>query len=231
MGSEVLFRDLGTMDYRPCRELQLQLFERALEAKRSGREVEPTVLLVEHRPVYTLGHNGKAENLLVGKEFLASRGAELVPIERGGDITFHGPGQLVCYPIVDLEQFRLGLRQYIEVLERTVIEVVAAWGIKGEILTDAPGVWVTDQSPVRKVCAIGVKCSRFVTMHGFALNVTTDLEWFDLINPCGFTDRGATSIERELARRGERLDDKAALMTQVKALVAERLKENINVNK
>lgn len=157
-----------------------------------------TILLVEHPPVYTLGKSGHAENLLIGREALEAMGAQFFHIDRGGDITFHGPGQLVCYPILDLERIGIGLREYIEALEEAVIRTVAEYGIAAGRIAGASGVWIDPgKARPRKICAIGVRSSRYVTMHGFALNVMTDLEWFSRINPCGFTDRGVTSIAAE----------------------------------
>ena len=157
-----------------------------------------TILLVEHPPVYTLGKSGHAENLLIGREALEAMGAQFFHIDRGGDITFHGPGQLVCYPILDLERLGIGLREYIEALEEAVIRTVAEYGIAAGRIAGASGVWIDPgKARPRKICAIGVRSSRYVTMHGFALNVTTDLQWFSRINPCGFTDRGVTSIAAE----------------------------------
>lgn len=198
------YLDLGVIPYGVCRELQLELFD-ALVAGKSVRtngevaekEAEQYLLLCEHPPVYTLGRSGDEGNMLVGEEFLRGRGAEFHRIERGGDITFHGPGQLVGYPILDLEKEGMGLRDYIYTLEQTVIDTVAEYGIAAGRIEGAAGVWLTDDRPLRKICAIGVRASRYVTMHGFALNANTDLEWFGLINPCGFTDRGVTSIEKE----------------------------------
>ena len=157
-----------------------------------------TILLVEHPPVYTLGKSGHAENLLIGREALEAMGAQFFHIDRGGDITFHGPGQLECYPILDLERIGIGLREYIEALEEAVIRTVAEYGIAAGRIAGASGVWSDPgKARPRKICAIGVRSSRYVGGHGFALNVTTDLEWFSSINPCGFTDRGVTSIAAE----------------------------------
>ena len=181
-----------------------------------------------------------AENLLVGREALEAMGAQFFHIDRGGDITFHGPGQLVCYPILDLERLGIGLRAYIDALEESVIRTVAEYGIRAGRIAGASGVWVgagiaqegdgrtadgggkcTPAGAPRKICAIGVRSSRYITMHGFALNVTTDLEWFSRINPCGFTDRGATSIERETGAK--------VPMDDVKRLVVKFLSEILNV--
>ena len=212
--------DLGRMEYAACWKLQQQLFEELLARKRMGgsapveasvsveeTSVQPesspddtvgTILLVEHPPVYTLGKSGKAENLLVAPEQLSRWGATFFHIDRGGDITFHGPGQLVCYPILDLERLGIGLRDYIDALEACVIRTAARYGIAAGRIGGASGVWIDPHGPCpRKLCAIGVRSSRFVTMHGFALNVTTDLAWFSRIHPCGFTDRGVASIASE----------------------------------
>lgn len=185
-------------------------------------DVAGTVLLTEHRPVYTLGKSGHAENLLVDRQALEAMGARFFHIDRGGDITFHGPGQLVCYPILDLEKIGIGLREYIDALEEAVIRTVARLGIRAGRIAGASGVWIDPEADrPRKICAIGVRSSRYVTMHGFALNVQTDLRWFARINPCGFTDRGVTSIARET---GEKPD-----MEHVKMLVIENLSEILNV--
>ena len=158
----------------------------------------------------------------MGEEFLRAKGAEYYHIDRGGDITFHGPGQAVCYPILDLARLGIGLREYIFRLEESVIEVVGRYGIRGARIAGASGVWIVEEGAApRKICAIGVRSSRFITMHGFALNVTTDLGWFTRINPCGFTDRGVTSIERETGRK--------AAMGEVKELVVKFLSEILNV--
>lgn len=180
------------------------------------------VLLTEHLPVYTLGKSGRSENLLVDRSALEAMGARFFHIDRGGDITFHGPGQLVCYPILDLERLGIGLRSYIDALEEAVIRTVGEYGIRAGRIAGASGVWIDpDGTRARKICAIGVRSSRFVTMHGFALNVTTDLRWFTRINPCGFKDRGVTSMAAEM-RAGVEMDD-------VKARVLKNLSEILNV--
>lgn len=186
------------------------------------RELAGEVLLVEHTPVYTLGKSGHAENLLVSREALEAAGAEFFHIDRGGDITFHGPGQLVGYPILDLECLGIGLRDYIDTLEEAVIRTVDRYGIRGGRIHGASGVWIDAEGcRPRKICAIGVRSSRYVTMHGFALNVTTDLSWFSRINPCGFTDRGVASIASETGSTPS--------MEEVKRLVVKFLSEELNV--
>lgn len=177
-----------------------------------------TVLLVEHPPVYTLGKSGHAENLLVARESLEAMGAQFFHIDRGGDITFHGPGQLVCYPVLDLERLGIGLREYIGALEEAVIRTVGRYGIDAGRIDGASGVWIDPAGKrPRKICAIGVRSSRYVTMHGFALNVTTDLEWFSRINPCGFTDRGVASIASETGSNPPMQEVKRAVVEELAA--------------
>lgn len=203
---EILYKDLGLMGYSECWDYQRLLFERMLAAKAGDAEARAQIereagwlLLVEHNPVYTLGKSGKDENMLVSESYLRSIGAEFFHIDRGGDVTFHGPGQVVGYPILDLERIGIGLRDYIDALEGAVIDLCREWGIEAGRVAGASGVWIEGDSPrARKICAIGVRSSRYVTMHGFALNVNTDLRYFSHINPCGFVDRGVTSLRKEL---------------------------------
>ena len=219
------------MDYKQCWDLQRSLFDALIEKKselRSGVATESdesigTILLVEHPAVYTLGKNGKESNLLLGEEYLRSIGADFYRIDRGGDVTFHGEGQIVGYPIIDIERVGIGLRDYINALEQSVIDTVAHYGIEAGRLAGASGVWLgsAEERNLRKICAIGVRASRFITMHGFALNVTTDLRYFNHINPCGFTDKGVTSMERELGSAPD--------MEEVKTLVINNLSKNLNV--
>lgn len=207
---KVGYKDLGVMPYAECWKLQQQLFDERLAIHRaeggSSTERCGTILTVEHKPVYTLGKSGDAANLLVARDYLQQLGAEFIESDRGGDITFHGPGQIVCYPILDLNVIGIGLRRYIEALEEAVIRTIAHYGIVGRRLAGATGVWVEHSSAegiarLEKICAIGVRASHAVTMHGLALNVATDLKWFHLINPCGFVDKGVTSIEKECGRK------------------------------
>lgn len=197
----LITKDLDHTDYRTAWRLQRDLFDKLVDESKAGVESgEEYLLFAEHDPVYTLGLHGHAENMLASEAQLASQGIECVRIERGGDITYHGPGQLVVYPIIRLKQHGLGVKSYIDLLEEAVIRTIAEYGVKGERVEGATGVWIEAGTPrERKICAIGVKCSRFVTMHGLALNVTTDLSRFSAINPCGFTDKGVTSLAAELA--------------------------------
>lgn len=160
-----------------------------------------TIILLEHRPVLTLGVHGNMANLLINEDQLNTRGIECIRIERGGDITYHGPGQLVMYPLISLDKHMSGVRRYVEMLEETAIRTLNEYGITGQRNPDAPGVWIEcGTGRDRKICALGVKCSHGMTMHGLALNVNTDLSGFGLINPCGFADKGVTSMAREIGQ-------------------------------
>lgn len=194
------YHDLGRIAYVDALEYQTASFEALLEAKASGRQEYNQLFFCEHLPVLTIGKSGKDTNLLIPERMLSERGVSYFHTNRGGDITYHGPGQITGYPVFDLEYWQLGLRQYIHTLEEVIIRFLAMYGLKGERLEGATGVWLDPDVPgrARKISAIGVKSSRFVTMHGFALNINTDLSYFSLINPCGFTDKGVTSLAKEL---------------------------------
>ena len=201
---------VGRMPYKECWEYQQRLFNELLAKQGEGGDHAGTIIFVEHPAVYTLGKSGNMGNMLIDEARLKALGAEFYHIDRGGDITFHGEGQVVCYPILDLEKLGIGLRRYIEILEQSIIETVAEFGVEGRRLEGTTGVWLCDemenamgeklQRNWRKICAIGVKASRFVTMHGLALNASTDLNWFTMINPCGFVDKGVTSLTKECGR-------------------------------
>lgn len=223
MTKEVLYRDLGLIDYGECWALQEQIFENLIDDKKRGaNSAQQTLILCEHPNVYTIGKSGNESNVLITQEFLKTIDATLYHIDRGGDVTYHGPGQLVGYPILDLEQEGISLREYIHSIEQIIIEVVDEFGIEAGRMDGAAGVWLQRVGmPPKKICAIGVRSSRFVTMHGFALNVNSDLSYFNYINPCGFTDRGVTSIQNEL---GEKVN-----MERVKALIIDRFEKIINV--
>jgi lipoyl(octanoyl) transferase len=196
LNREVEYKDFGLIDYNECWKLQQEIFDSLLDNEESAQ----ALILCEHPHTYTLGKSGLQENLLIDDEFLNRIGAKFYRIDRGGDITYHGPGQLVGYPILDIRRFGIGLREYINRLEKSVIATLAVWGIDGVRSEGAAGVWIESdrKRPLRKICAIGVRSSKHVTMHGFALNVNTDLRYFGHINPCGFADRGVTSMEAEL---------------------------------
>ena len=195
----VEFVDFGQRGYRETWDYQEQLLDTLIHAKLQGQTVTGQLIFVEHLPVYTIGKSGNAANMLLNPMQLAEKHVECIKVDRGGDITYHGPGQLVAYPIIDLDQLEIGVKEYVHRLEEIVIRTVADYGISGERLEGATGVWLESHtSRARKICAIGVKCSRSITMHGLALNVNTDLTYFSNINPCGFVDKGVTSIEREV---------------------------------
>ncbi len=199
--SQAEYIDLHLKDYKETWDFQQDIQDRLIRAKATGLGTGglPCLIFVEHPHVFTLGKSGKENNLLINPEFLASIGAAFYKTDRGGDITYHGPGQLVGYPIFDLQTLGIGVRKYIENIEESIIQTLREYGLHTTRLDGATGVWLEADNlkPTRKICAIGVKVSRGITMHGFALNVTTDLQYFSYINPCGFTDRGVTSLEKE----------------------------------
>lgn len=188
----------GQVGYSVAWNRQTEIFNRLIAAKQEHKPYENCLVFCEHPHVYTLGRHGKMANMLLGEEQLREIRAELFQTDRGGDITYHGPGQLVCYPILNLEDFHLGLKEYVHLLEEAVIHVCAQYGIAGERVSGATGVWLAKgTAEERKICAIGVRSSHYVTMHGLALNVNTDLHYFDYIHPCGFIGKGVTSIAKE----------------------------------
>jgi len=198
--NKLTFIDWGLIPYSEAYQKQKELFDAAIRQKSEQKEVHNVVVFCEHPHVITIGKNGSTSNILFQEQTLKEKQVELYHVDRGGDVTYHGPGQLVGYPILDLEAFHIGLKDYIFLLEEIIIQLLDQYAIKGERLTGAAGVWIQADEPqkVRKIAAIGVKSSRYVTMHGFALNISTDLSYFGLINPCGFTDKGVTSLEKEL---------------------------------
>ncbi len=223
---QVQFRELGAMRYKEAWDLQEAIFAEAVADKITLRKAEDQsqftqshLLFVEHPPVYTLGKSGKMENLLLDEQGLADRQIDFFKINRGGDITFHGPGQLVGYPILDLDQFFTDIHKYLRFLEEAVILTLAEYGIVAGRIDGLTGVWldVDDASRARKICALGVKCSRWVTMHGFAFNVNTDLNYFKNIIPCGIDDKAVTSLATEL---GHPVD-----MEEVKGKMRKHLQE------
>lgn len=197
-----IYEDLGSRRYREVWEMQEKVLEETRERKLQGQVTSNYLFFVEHLPVYTLGKSGKEGNMLIDTIQLRAKHAEFIKVDRGGDITFHGPGQLVAYPVIDLENFGWGVKEYVHELEEVVIRSIREYGIEGSRVEGATGVWLeAGSSRERKICAIGVKCSRYITMHGFALNVNTDLSYFNYIHPCGFIDKGVTSLEKELGHK------------------------------
>lgn len=207
---KVIFRDLGTKDYQETWDYQEKLFAQTVGVKISNRKAEPGqeqitdnyLLFVEHPHVYTLGKSGRAENLLLDEAGLKRYNARYYPINRGGDITYHGPGQLVGYPILDLDNFFTDIHKYLRYLEEAVIATLDDYGILAGRIEGLTGVWIDhiQQKNPRKICALGVKSSRWVTMHGFAFNVNTDLSYFNHIIPCGISDKAVTSLQLELGK-------------------------------
>ncbi len=237
MTQEVLFEDLGQMPYQQAWDYQESLLQQNLEIKRKLRVLadsrEPIVdssvqvdhhfpqtthhlLLVEHPPVYTLGKSGDVKNILISEEERNAKGIEYFATNRGGDITFHGPQQIVGYPILDLEKFETDIGRYLRKLEEVIILTMAMYGLKGERSKGETGVWLDPdiKGKERKICALGVRCSRWITMHGFAFNVNTDLNYFNYIIPCGIENKQVTSLQKELGH----------------ALNFEEVKENVKKN-
>jgi len=199
--------ELGKMPYQQALELQEKLFRETIAIKRENRARStqfPTknyLLWVEHNPVITLGKSGKQEHLLLDEQQLKKKEIDFYPTSRGGDITFHGPGQIVGYPILDLDNFFTDIHKYLRFLEQAVINTLAEYGLEGTRSEGETGVWLDVGTPfARKICAMGVKASRWVTMHGFAFNINTDLSYFDHIIPCGIQGKGVTSLAKELGK-------------------------------
>jgi lipoyl(octanoyl) transferase len=207
----VVYKDIGQKDYKETWDYQTDIFTKLVDSKKQDtRTVDPgeklvpgTLIFVEHPHVYTLGKSGSENNLLLDFIQLKAKDASFYKIDRGGDITYHGPGQLVGYPIFDLDVIKIGLKEYIYRLEEAIIRTMGEYDITASRLEGGTGVWLDPEiaGKARKICAIGVKASKYVTMHGFAFNVNTDLTYFNNINPCGFTDKGVTSLEKELGAR------------------------------
>ncbi len=213
---KIIYTDLGLIDYKEAWDYQEELFKSIMNRKivnrndplNENQKGKNYLLFCEHPHVFTLGRSGKEENILVDRSKLKSGEISFYKTNRGGDITYHGPGQIVGYPILDLEEFRLSIRDYIHRLEEVIIRALNQFGISGERLVGATGIWIDANDPqkAKKICAIGVRASRYITMHGFALNVKTDLNYFKMINPCGFTDKGVSSMETLLGKAPE-MDD------------------------
>jgi len=227
----VVYQDIGVKDYKDTWDLQESIFRKLIDNKVNRDQSSPgeensdngTLIFVEHPHVYTLGKSGSENNLLIDYLQLQAKDAKFYKIDRGGDITYHGPGQIVGYPIFDLERLKIGLREYIYRIEEAIILTISNFGITGLRLEGATGVWLDSEikGKARKICAIGVKSSRFVTMHGFAFNVNTDLNFFNYINPCGFTDKGVTSLENELGGKQD--------FEEIKLLVKQNLQKTFDL--
>lgn len=201
---EIIIRQLGKdLPYAPIWELQEQLLQQNLERKKAGIPTVNTLLLLQHSPVYTLGKSGKPEHILISEQERTEKGIDFHHINRGGDITFHGPGQLVGYPILDLENFKTDLGWYLRTLEECFINVLEKYGVKAGRSKGETGVWIDADLPgrERKICAMGIRCSRWITMHGFAFNINTDLSYFSHIVPCGIAGKQVTSLEKETGQK------------------------------
>ena len=225
VNKKVTYNNIGLIEYKKAWDYQEYLFDKiqvAKELNQKGKDnlLTPNYMLFcEHPHVYTIGKSGNPKNLLITDEFLASKNATLFKINRGGDITYHGPGQLIGYPILDLDNFKVSIKEYVYGLEEAIINVLQYYNISGSRMDGATGVWLDAGNPLkeRKICAFGIRASHLVTMHGFALNVNTNLEYFGYIVPCGLKDKGVTSLQNEI---GKPID-----MQEVKTLIAGELKK------
>lgn len=227
MKQQIRVNDLGVIPYQQAWDYQEQLLQESVQRKaalRNGTTSEvPAIahhlLFCEHPPVYTLGKSGHLEHLLINHQQLTEKGIEFVQTNRGGDITFHGPGQVVGYPIIDLEQFFTDIGKYLRFLEEVIIRTLADYGLQGARSKGETGVWLDPEDPVkaRKICAMGVRCSRWVTMHGFAINVNTNMDYFSNIVACGIADKQVTSLEKELGH--------AVPMEEIKGKIAQYFAE------
>ncbi len=221
----VHFRDLGLIDYAEAWDLQTRVFQGTIDRKLANRnrpaeEEVPTedhLFFCEHPHVYTLGKSGKQSHLLLNEQGLREKGVQFFPIDRGGDITYHGPGQIVGYPIFDLDHHFTDIHRYLRTLEEAIIGTLEAYGIKAGRIDGLTGVWLDPSDPfkARKICAFGIRASRWVTMHGFAFNVNTDLSYFQNIIPCGIADKGVTSMRQELGREVDMNEVKARLKVEI----------------
>ena len=232
---DVLFRDLGKMEYGPVWDHQEALLQENVQRKITAREQETIadtrhyLLFVEHPPVYTLGKSGHMENVLMDEQTMQENGIRFYRINRGGDITFHGPGQIVGYPILDLEKFYTDIGRYLRELEEVIIRVLAFYGLQGDRSPGETGVWLDPgiKGKERKICAMGVRCSRWITMHGFAFNVNTDLGYFGNIIPCGIQDKQVTSLEKELGRPVSLEEVKAEVLRRFEEVFKVRILEDV----
>lgn len=216
MNHTIQYIDWGLIEYNEAWTKQETLFNDTIASKLQNQPTDNYLIFCEHPHVYTLGKSGDEHNMLLDFIQLQAKEAQFVKTNRGGDITYHGPGQVVGYPIFDLANFNLGLKQYIYNVEEAIINTLATYAIVSTRLEGATGVWLDVGKPTcRKICAIGVRSSRYVTMHGFALNINTQLEYFNYINPCGFVDKGVTSLQKELGAQVDMDELKTRLRTEI----------------
>ncbi len=236
--AEVEFQNLGLISYKEAWDYQHELFNAIITQKlqrnsttNNKQQTTNYLLFCEHPPVITLGKSGKDQNLLMSESWLNQQGIEFYRVNRGGDITYHGPGQVVGYPILDLDNFFTDIHKYLRLLEEMVILTLDEFGIKGERLPKATGVWLNADNPARarKICAMGIRTSRWVTMHGFALNVNTDLAHFNFIVPCGINDKQVTSMQKELGTKVDRIIVEESLKRNFEQLFDVQLKTKIEM--
>jgi lipoyl(octanoyl) transferase len=225
MNRNIQLKDLGLKDYKETWEYQSELLQGIVDVKIDNRRNNNTnqtqnhFLFVEHPHVYTLGKSGDLSNLLLNEKQLAEKGATFYKINRGGDITYHGPGQIVGYPILDLENFFTDIHKYLRLLEESIILTIAEYGLKGERSKGETGVWLDVGTPfARKICAMGIRSSRWVTMHGFALNANVNLGYFDNIIPCGIRGKAVASMEAELGKKVDIEEVKGKILKHFKVL-------------
>jgi len=225
MNRNILLKDLKVKDYKETWDYQSKLLQEIVDVKVENRRkniskiTDNYFLFVEHPHVYTLGKSGDLSNLLLSEKQLAEKGATFYKINRGGDITYHGPGQIVGYPILDLENFFTDIHKYLRLLEESIILTIAEYGLKGERSEGETGVWLDVDTPfARKICAMGIRSSRWVTMHGFALNVNTNLGYFDNIIPCGIRGKAVASMEAELGKKLDQEEVKLKILKHFKNL-------------
>ncbi len=223
--TQITLLDTGLIDYAEAWEYQKQLFDKLLEAKAKEEPTENYLLFCEHPHVYTLGKSGNRENLLVDEKWLEANGVSFYHIDRGGDITYHGPGQLVGYPVFDLDNFDLTVKEFVFDIETILIRVLKHYGLHGARMERATGVWIDAglKGKERKIAAIGMRIHNKVSMHGFALNVNTNLEFFKHINPCGFQDRGTTSLQKELGHEVNLEEVKEVVKTEFETVLEARV--------
>ena len=225
MNRNILLKDLSVKDYKETWDYQSELLQEIVDVKINNRrnnlkkDTKNHFLFVEHPHVYTLGKSGDMSNLLLNENQLKAKGATFYKINRGGDITYHGPGQIVGYPILDLENFFTDIHKYLRFLEETIILTIAEYGLKGTRSEGETGVWLDVGTPfARKICAMGIRSSRWVTMHGFALNANVNLGYFDNIIPCGIRGKAVTSMEAELGEKVDLEEVKSKILKHFKAL-------------
>ena len=235
MNRDIVLHDLGLLDYQKAVEYQTKIFNKIIDQKLKNRKsvnkeiTQNHLIFVEHPNVYTLGKSGDINNLLLSKEDLEKKEIQFFNTNRGGDITCHGPGQIVCYPILDLDNFFSDIHKYLRYLEEVVIQTLNEFGIKSERSPDETGVWIEPkQISARKICAMGVKASRWVTMHGFALNVDNDLSYFENIIPCGISNKSVTSITNEIANQVDKSDVKEKIIKNFENIFSAKLINGIN---